>query len=185
MIPPQCDLAHRGASTPPLTVTSFPRLISARTFLIPSPLPTCQMVASTGWLVIGQSLAWSSYQMVLKGGNQQYGHSPEPVNCKVKRSQRETILLLMIKKRYFGICLESVPKGVDVCSVGEGQAVLVVSRAHPAYDLWRQVTDPAMWKLQLIVSPVKQDTHTQSPSEHPPAEMIAVGTNMQSPYLPS
>lgn len=162
MIPPQCDLAHRGASTPPLTVTSFPRLISARTFLMPSPLPTCQMVASTGWLVIGQSLAWSSYQMVLQGGNQQYGHSPEPVNCKVKRSQRETILLLMIKKRYFGICLESVPKGVDVCSVGEGQAVLVVSRAHPAYDLWRQVTDPAMWKLQLVVSPVSENTRTHT-----------------------
>lgn len=48
-----------------LTVTSLPRLISANTFLMPSPLPTCQMVASTGWLVIGQSLAWSSYQMVL------------------------------------------------------------------------------------------------------------------------
>lgn len=41
----------------PLTVTSLPRLISAKTFLMPSPLPTCQMVASTGWLVIGQSLA--------------------------------------------------------------------------------------------------------------------------------
>lgn len=51
-----------------LTVTSLPRLISAKTFFIPSPLPTCQMVASTGWLVIGQSLAWSSYQMVLKKG---------------------------------------------------------------------------------------------------------------------
>lgn len=49
-----------------LTVTSLPRLISAKTFLIPCPLPTCQMVASTGWLVIGQSLAWSSYQIVLK-----------------------------------------------------------------------------------------------------------------------
>lgn len=49
-----------------LTVTSLPRLISANTFLMPSPLPTCQMVASTGWLVIGQSLAWSSYQMVLE-----------------------------------------------------------------------------------------------------------------------
>lgn len=51
-----------------LTVTSLPRLISAKTFFMPSPLPTCQIVASTGWLVIGQSLAWSSYQMVLKGG---------------------------------------------------------------------------------------------------------------------
>lgn len=49
-----------------LTVTSLPRLISAKTFFMPSPLPTCQMVASTGWLMIGQSLAWSSYQMVLK-----------------------------------------------------------------------------------------------------------------------
>lgn len=51
-----------------LTVTSLPRLISVKTFFMPSPLPTCQIVASTGWLVIGQSLAWSSYQMVLKGG---------------------------------------------------------------------------------------------------------------------
>lgn len=51
-----------------LTVTSLPRLISAKTFFMPSPLPTCQIVASTGWFVIGQSLAWSSYQMVLKGG---------------------------------------------------------------------------------------------------------------------
>jgi hypothetical protein len=92
--------------------------------------------------------------MVLKGGNQQYGHSPEPVNCKVKQSQGETILL------------ESVPKGIDVCSVGEGQAVLVVSRAHPAYDLWRQVTDPAMWKLQLVVSPVRENTHTHTIRNH-------------------
>lgn len=53
------------SETRQLTVTSLPRLISARTFLMPSPLPTCQMVASTGWLVIGQSLAWSSYQIVL------------------------------------------------------------------------------------------------------------------------
>lgn len=68
----------------------------------------------------------------------------------------------MIKKRYFGICLESVPKGVDVCSVGEWQAVLIVSRAHPAYDLWRQVTDPAMWKLQLVVSPVSENTRTHT-----------------------
>lgn len=51
-----------------LTVTSFPRLISAKIFFMPSPLPTCQMVASTGWLVIGQSLAWSSYQIVLEVG---------------------------------------------------------------------------------------------------------------------
>lgn len=49
-----------------LTVTSLPRLISASTFFMPSPLPTCQMVASAGWLVIGQSLACSSYQIVLK-----------------------------------------------------------------------------------------------------------------------
>lgn len=54
-----------------LTDTSLPRLISASTFFMPSPLPTCQMVASTGWLVIGQSLAWSSYQIVLKG---KYNH---------------------------------------------------------------------------------------------------------------
>ncbi|TNN86803.1 hypothetical protein EYF80_002986 [Liparis tanakae] len=32
-------------------VTSLPRLISAKTFLMPSPLPTCQMVASTCWLI--------------------------------------------------------------------------------------------------------------------------------------
>lgn len=59
-----------------LTVTSLPRLISAKTFFMPSPLPTCQMVASTCWLVIGQSLAWSSYQMVLKkrgGGGAKVG----------------------------------------------------------------------------------------------------------------
>lgn len=63
--------APRYRPTRQLTVTSLPRLISARTFLMPSPLPTCQIVASTGWLVIGQSLAWSSYQIVLekkKGG---------------------------------------------------------------------------------------------------------------------
>lgn len=48
-----------------LTVTSLPRFILARTFFMPSPLPTCQMVASIGWFVIGQSRAWSSYQMVL------------------------------------------------------------------------------------------------------------------------
>ena len=47
------------------TVTSLPRLTSASTFLMPCPLPTCQMMASTGWLVIGQSRACSSYQMVL------------------------------------------------------------------------------------------------------------------------
>lgn len=50
-----------------LTDTSLPRLISASTFFTPSPLPTCQMVASTGWLVMGQSRACSSYQIVLKG----------------------------------------------------------------------------------------------------------------------
>ena len=54
------DLCHR------LTVTSLPRLASANTFLIPSLLPTSQILASTGWLVIGQSPTCSSYQIVLK-----------------------------------------------------------------------------------------------------------------------
>lgn len=63
--PPPPPLCLFISETRELTVTSLPRLISARTFLMPSPLPTCQMVASTGWLVIGQSLAWSSYQIVL------------------------------------------------------------------------------------------------------------------------
>lgn len=49
-----------------LTVTSLPRLASASTLLMPSLLPTSQILASTGCLVIGQSLTCSSYQTVLK-----------------------------------------------------------------------------------------------------------------------
>lgn len=49
-----------------LTVTSLPRLASARTLLMPSPLPNSQILASTGWLVIGQTPTCSSYQIVLK-----------------------------------------------------------------------------------------------------------------------
>lgn len=90
-----------------LTVTSLPRLISARTFFMPSPLPTCQMVASTGWFVIGQSLAWSSYQIVLKrrktvewtlltrNSEQSSIHS---LNLSLKLTQRRTHLLLWRKE---------------------------------------------------------------------------------------
>ena len=56
------QLLHR-VSRP--TVTSLPRLASASTFFMPSLLPTSQILASTGWLVIGQSPACSSYQIVL------------------------------------------------------------------------------------------------------------------------
>ena len=48
-----------------LTVTSFPRLTEASTRFIPSPLPICQIRASAAWFLKGQSLACSSYQIVL------------------------------------------------------------------------------------------------------------------------
>ena len=48
-----------------LTVTSFPRLMEARTRFMPSPLPICQIRASAAWFLKGQSLACSSYQTVL------------------------------------------------------------------------------------------------------------------------
>lgn len=39
--------------------------MEARTRFIPSPLPICQIKASAAWFLKGQSLACSSYQMVL------------------------------------------------------------------------------------------------------------------------
>lgn len=64
-----------------LTLTSFPRLTEARTRLIPSPLPICQIKASAGWCLKGQSLACSSYQTVLwrcTGGVSSWAAQPSP-----------------------------------------------------------------------------------------------------------
>lgn len=71
---PSCPLVSTSVATAMffydlyirLTVTSLPRLASANTCLVPSLLPTSQILASTGWLVIGQSPTCSSYQIVLK-----------------------------------------------------------------------------------------------------------------------
>ena len=46
-----------------------------------------------------------------------------------------------------------VPEGVDVGGGGEGQAVLVVPGTHPPHDLGRQVADPAVGQLQLVLTP--------------------------------
>lgn len=50
-----------------LTLTSLPRLMEARRRFVPSPLPICQIRASAAWFLKGQSLACSSYQIVLQG----------------------------------------------------------------------------------------------------------------------
>lgn len=49
-----------------LTVISFPRLIWANFLFMPSPLPSSQIAASAGWVLKGQSLTCSSYQIVLR-----------------------------------------------------------------------------------------------------------------------
>lgn len=44
-----------------------------------------------------------------------------------------------------------LPKGVNVGRGGEWKVVLVVAGAHPAHDLWRQVANPAVRQLQLVL----------------------------------
>lgn len=39
------------------------------------------------------------------------------------------------------------PEGVHVGCGGKGEAVLVVTWAHPAHNLWCEITNPAMWKF--------------------------------------
>lgn len=48
-----------------------------------------------------------------------------------------------------------LPKGVNVGRCGERKVVLVVAGTHPAHDLWRQVADPAVGQLQLVLPPGK------------------------------
>lgn len=51
------------------------------------------------------------------------------------------------------VSVQDLPKGVHVCWGGEGEAVLVVTWAHPAHNLWRQITNPAVWKFQFVLAP--------------------------------
>lgn len=52
--------------------------------------------------------------------------------------------------------LQLVPDGaksIYISSVGEGKTIFIDPWAHPAYNFWSQVTDPAMRQLQLILAP--------------------------------
>lgn len=50
----------------------------------------------------------------------------------------------------------NLPEGVDVSGSGKGKLALAVTWAHFANDLWRQITDPAVRELQLVLPPVRE-----------------------------
>lgn len=89
------------------------------------------------------------------------GNWPVPCLQLVPNSPESTTVVLSVASlRAKPFCCRTMflPKGVNISGIRKGQAVLIVTGAHLTHNLWCQITNPAMRKLQLVLSPEHTDT---------------------------
>lgn len=120
------------------------------------------------------------------------GNWPIPRLQLVPNSPESTIIVLSVASlstKPFSSRNMFLPKGINISCIGKGQAVLIVTGAHLTHNLWSQITNPAMRKLQLVLSPEHiytqyvhmHNTHAQS---HTP-EVLSLEGGRSRFYLPS